>query len=286
MKTARAPIALLLAIWLATLSACGGGEDDLPPTPSPAASPAATPSGTSETALREAVTAYHRAATGLDPATAYASEPAEFRETCPFATYEDMLASLWPAFLDNCGFDDPSGIDFVIEDVEMHEDWARVVGCWEGQSARPCCYESDLWEHRSRWDYRDGAWVPAYTLPCAYAQENERLLETLPELPGAKLASIESLPYTRSEASPDKHFIRVTYETPSETTAQDVIDFYVQSLAAEWQYSIHERPSETGDILVADFRRWSAVVGVDTAAMFEGGPYTFDLFIDYKGAER
>lgn len=281
METPSAPIALVFAICLTALGACVG-EEELPPT----ASPAATASGATEPALKEAVIAYHQAVIRPDPTTAYASEPPDFRETCPFDTYEDMLASLWPRFLGDCGFDDTSRMDFVVENAEMRENWALIAGCWEDESGRRCCYSSDQWEHRGEWDYRDGAWIPAYTLPCAYALENERLLDALPGLPGAEEVSIESLPYSRQEGPPDKHFIRVTYEAPPEISAQDVIDFYVRSLATEWQHSIHERPSENGNILVADFRRWSAIVGVDTSTMFQDGPRTFEVFVDYKGAEQ
>lgn len=289
--TARlAFVALALAVP-AVMAACAGNsdeEDSLGPgatqVSSPAAaeraSPTAVPSGPSETALREAVTAYERALARSDLPTAYALEPAEFRETCPFEEYEDLIAPLWDEWVDDCRFDDTSKVDFVIEEVAVDEN-AWVSGYWEDQSGQRCGGYGQ-WCYRAEWNYRNGGWVPVNTLPCAYARENQRLLDALPRLPAAEEVKTDPYIYTRSEGPPFRHTVLVTYEAPRDMSAQDVIDFYVESLAPEWQHTI---ATYGGPSLLLDLTRGTAAIQVDLTGMSMPGSHTFNVHVDNRGAE-
>jgi len=277
----------LLVLGLALVAgACAGNGDEeevLGPSGTPPSSPAATPisSAASETALREAVTIYMRAIARPNPdlAALYALESAEFRETCPFDEYVDLITPLlWPELADDCGYDETSRVDFSITGMETHQDWALVGGCHQDQQGRECCLHDYI-----RWNHRDGRWAPAEIVPCAYALENERLLATLPQLPGARQVSIHSYAYFRGEAGPaDRHAIRVTYEAPSGVSAQDVIDFYVQSFGSEWQYAVPDIGGASW--LAAQFTQGTAEVSIDTANMTPPG-HKFDVHVDYRGAE-
>ena len=77
----------------------------------------------------------------------------------------------------------------------------------------------------------------------AYVRENERLLETLPEMPGSQRLEGESSPYYLGDDGPvDGYTTNVVYRAPPETTAQEVIDFYVRSLEDDWEYELEEVP--------------------------------------------
>lgn len=239
--------------------------------------PTAPPSEATEAALTEAVITYERALARSDLATAYALESADFRDTCPYEKYEELIAAEWPDFLEGCGFEEASAIDFVIENMEMHESWAAIYGCFEGEAGRRCCYPDD-----KLWDYRDGRWVPGSTLPCAQAQENERLLAALPQFPGAEQVSSESALYSSAyEGIVNRHVLKATYEAPTDASARDVIDFYVQSLAAEWQDTY-----PYGDCAGCgvSLTRGTAEVSINTHNMFDPRPHTFDVQVDSKGA--
>jgi hypothetical protein len=271
MKTAVAAVVLGTGVCLALLvAACEREEPELHPT--------ASPSAATEEALRETAIAYEQAVARLDLETAYGFESAGFRESCPFERYEELL--LDPNFRGDCGYDETSQIDFAIESVEMGEDWGAVYGCKQDENGRRCCYpDSKLW------DYKDGRWVLTSTIPCAYARENERLLATLPELPGAQAVSTERSFYsTEHEGIPDRASLAVTYQAPPDTAAQDVIDFYSESLGPDWQLAVEEYPSEGSSIRVASFTRERALVGV-TVTTFGEALHPFYVFIDQAGAK-
>jgi hypothetical protein len=76
-------------------------------------------------------------------------------------------------------------------------------------------------------------------------------------------------------------------------TDQDVIDFYVQNMGQDWQGRVEEVPivelgtgEQEGRVLQAEFSKGAAIVSINTDNMFEGGPHTFEVSIDYRGAER
>ncbi len=69
----------------------------------------------------------------------------------------------------------------------------------------------------------------------SYVQQNERILETLPEIPGAERLRVDSSPYYLSESGPvDGYTTNVRYEAPLGMSARDVVDFYVQRLKEDW----------------------------------------------------
>jgi hypothetical protein len=129
-----------------------------------------------------------------------------------------------------------------------------------------------------------------------YPQENERLLEGLPQFPGSERLSVERYAYSRSEGYADRHAILVTYEAPAGVTDQDVIDFYIQALTPEWRCQIEkipmleeEEPSTTPTLIAefvhAECQRRIAQLNVNTDGMGFGDGHTFEVGIDSRGAE-
>ncbi|MCJ7510644.1 MAG: thrombospondin type 3 repeat-containing protein [Dehalococcoidia bacterium] len=294
-QAATRPLLVALALAAAAVAAAvmvgfngkSDQEDSFALEKTPLPSPTAAPSAATEAALREAVITYERALARSDLAAAYALESPELRETCPSKEYEELIAAERANLLEDCGFEEASEIDFVIENMEMHETWAPVYGCFEDEAGRQCCSDFKLW------DYRAGRWVPSSTLPCAQAQETERLLASLPQFPGAEQVSVDSYVYSRDEEPPDIHAILVTYKAPLGTSASDVIDFYVQSLAPEWQDT-----HLLGDCASCgvSLRRGTAELFIGTINMFDpGSPIQENMFgpgsrifevqIESKGAQ-
>jgi hypothetical protein len=265
---------LLLVLGLALVAPACGGDGEKEEGVGPAESPAA-----GEEALRDAATTYHAAIARLELETAYAVEPAEFREACPFDEYEDLIAPEWADWVEECRFDDTSKVDYIIEKVAAQGNW-WVWGYWQDERGRQCGGYGQ-WGYRAEWDYRDGAWVPVDTLPCAYARENSRLLATLPELSGAEQMEIDRYIYTRGEGPPFRHAILVTYDAPRAMSAQEVIDLYIESLAPEWQYTI---ATYGGSSLFLDLTRGTAAIQIDPGNM-SAPRHTFNVHIDSRGAE-
>jgi len=128
----------------------------------------------------------------------------------------------------------------------------------------------------------------------SYIHQNEGILEALPALPGAEWLSTEHNAYYDERGwAPIGWITNVIYKAPPEMTDQDVIDFYVQNMGQDWQGRVEEVPivelgtgEQKGRVLQAQFSRGTAIVSVNTDNMFEGGPHTFEVSIDYRGAER
>jgi hypothetical protein len=186
-----------------------------------------------------------------------------------------------PRWIDDCGFEDTSKVEFVTEDVEVEGENSWVSGHWEDEIGQQCSGYRH-WGYHGDQNHGEGAWVPLDTLPCAYARENGRLLGALPELPGAEEVAVDRYIYTRGEGPPFRHAILVTYDAPPGMSAPDVIDFYVQSFGSEWQYTVPDIGGAPW--LAAQFTQGTAEVSVDTANMTASKP-TFDVHIDARGAE-
>jgi hypothetical protein len=90
---------------------------------------------------------------------------------------------------------------------------------------------------------------------------------------------------TEYESIYDRAGLLVTYQPPLGETAQDVIDFYSESLGADWQLTVEEYPWEKGKVLVASFTRGKALVGVHTGSASEGGLETLQVYVDQAGAK-
>ncbi len=132
----------------------------------------------------------------------------------------------------------------------------------------------------------------------SYVRENERILESLPEVAGSERLQVESSPYYVYESPEiDGYTTNVVYEAPSEITAEDVVDFYVASLGREWEHCLEELPmveGETGEqkgtIPLAHFVRETAGVSINTTAMVSvnmdgmigGEPHTFEVVVDHN----
>lgn len=128
----------------------------------------------------------------------------------------------------------------------------------------------------------------------SYVHKNESILEALPALPGAEWLSTEHNAYYDERGwAPIGWTTNVIYKASPEMTDQDVIDFYLQNMGQDWQGRVEEVPivefgtgEQKGRVLLVDFRRAPALVSVNTDNMYEGGPHTFEVAIDYRGAER
>ncbi len=132
----------------------------------------------------------------------------------------------------------------------------------------------------------------------SYVQQNERLLETLPEIPGSERLLTESSPYHLYESPEiDGYTTVVVYRAPPEMTAEDVVNFYVDSLGGDWEHCVEEIPmseGETGEqvgaIPTAGFVREMATVSIHTTAMVSvnkdgvigGEPHTFEVAVDHQ----
>ena len=125
-----------------------------------------------------------------------------------------------------------------------------------------------------------------------YVQENERILASLPEVPGAVRLKAESSPYYEEEAGPRPigYTTNVTYEAPAGMTADEVVDFYVRSLEDEWEYRLEEVPmmdggtgAQVGSTLLAHFIRGTGIVSLNTDGMIVGGLHTFEVVVDCQG---
>ena len=128
----------------------------------------------------------------------------------------------------------------------------------------------------------------------SYVYHNESILEALPALPGAEWLSTEHDPYYEEGVwGPVGWTTNVIYKAPPEMTDQDVIDFYVQNMGQDWQSRVEEVPvvelgtgEQKGMVLQVEFSKGTAIVSMNTDNMFEGGPHTFEVSIDHRGAER
>jgi hypothetical protein len=128
----------------------------------------------------------------------------------------------------------------------------------------------------------------------SYVHQNEGIREALPALPGAEWLSTEHNPYYEEGVwGPVGWSTNVIYKAPPEMTDQDVIDFYMQNMGQNWQGRVEEVPivelgtgEQKGRVLQVEFSKGTAIVSMNTDNMFEGGPHTFEVSIDYRGAER
>lgn len=71
-------------------------------------------------------------------------------------------------------------------------------------------------------------------------EANEQILQSLPKLPDAQLLSVDTQPYYDC-----RHLIlrrrlgyttTVTYRAPLQTTADEVVEFYIDGLNQDWEY--------------------------------------------------
>ena len=140
----------------------------------------------------------------------------------------------------------------------------------------------------------------------SYVRQNERILETLPQIPGSQQRTVQSSPYyLGDDGSVDGYTTNVVYRASPDITAQEVIDFYVRSLEDEWEYELEEIPTlrldiavpgqpdtldgaEPGQpddsILLVNFTKGENEVSINTDNMTGGAGQTFELVVDHQGA--
>jgi hypothetical protein len=115
-----------------------------------------------------------------------------------------------------------------------------------------------------------------------YKAENLAIIHELPVLPGAALASTESSPYFDGDSAgaPVSGFTtHAKYRVPEGTTDEAVVEFYLESMPADWEGCRDSHPAieatERGQptntpyayILFARFGRGTSVVHVDTTTI-------------------
>lgn len=128
----------------------------------------------------------------------------------------------------------------------------------------------------------------------SYVRENERILEALPEPPGAERLTTGHNPYYDEwGGSPIGWTTNVVYSAPPEMTDQGVIDFYVQNMGQDWQAQVEEVPivevgtgERKGRVLTAQFTWGVAQVSMNTDGMLGGAPHTFEVVIDHRGVRH
>ncbi len=126
----------------------------------------------------------------------------------------------------------------------------------------------------------------------SYVQENEHILDTLPQMQGAVVMTVDSNSYCLSDncLASDGYVTHVVYEFPDHVTDQSVIDFYVAALSDEWQYQPEEVPvidfitgDRVGTELVVVFTQGEALVSINTDIFSDVGAHTFEVAIDHRG---
>ena len=125
-----------------------------------------------------------------------------------------------------------------------------------------------------------------------YIAENEDLLDSLTVPPGVQRIWIGSHSYTKDDGGlmpPDGWGTRATYQAPSETSREDIVDFFLSELSPEWQSCVIEinvveaaTGKSTQMMGGASFTRGSSVVSIDTDNMLDEAPHTFDIFVDHE----
>ena len=126
----------------------------------------------------------------------------------------------------------------------------------------------------------------------SYVRDNERLLEALPSVPGAERLTVEHNPYYEEHGGPPVGWTtNVIYEAAPEMTDREVMDFYLESMGEDWQPHVEEIPivevgtgERKGTAQLLYFTRGTAVMSVNTDNMYAGGPQTFEVAVDHRGA--
>lgn len=128
----------------------------------------------------------------------------------------------------------------------------------------------------------------------SYVGQNDRILEALPQPPGAQRLTTGHNPYYDERGGPPIGWTtNVIYGALPEMTDQEVIDFYVQNMGLNWRAQVEEVPivevgtgERKGRVLNVLFTRGTAQVSVNTDNMYGGGPHTFEVAIDHEGVRQ
>jgi hypothetical protein len=131
----------------------------------------------------------------------------------------------------------------------------------------------------------------------AYKSENESILVELQPPPVAQVVSTEHKSYEDEGISSVLNrakgwTLNVVYGVPEVVTADNVIEFYQQNLPSGWTASVSEQPGGADTVTGQPnppIRMMTLVNGKKQAILNleklnPGGPHTYELVIDYKGA--
>ena len=77
----------------------------------------------------------------------------------------------------------------------------------------------------------------------SYIGDNERLLDSLPRIPGSLRLNMQLLPYCTNGATIG-YVTYASYRTLAQMSNQDVVDFYVRNLGDAWQNTVTNTPVE------------------------------------------
>jgi hypothetical protein len=116
-----------------------------------------------------------------------------------------------------------------------------------------------------------------------YVRENERLMESIDEFPGASEQRRTSNPYRAYEDGPVAGYsTNVVFAVAEGTTAEAVIDFYREQLES-WQMELEEFGEGPEVVLIANFGRDGAFIQVNTDNMHNDNQRsTFEVVVDYS----
>jgi hypothetical protein len=133
----------------------------------------------------------------------------------------------------------------------------------------------------------------------AYKSENEEILAELGPPPVAQVVSSEHKAYEEEGITSILNrakgwTLNVVYGVPEVVTVDNVIEYYQQNLPAGWTAAVTEQPgganSTTGEPL-PPIRTLTLLNGKKQAILNleklnPGGPHTYEVVIDYKGANQ
>jgi hypothetical protein len=127
-----------------------------------------------------------------------------------------------------------------------------------------------------------------------YIERNEAVLSNVPAPDGVRIVRVTHTPYYEERGpfsnDPAGWTTTVSFQPPAGTTADEVIDFYIDAMPENWEGEVEELPvidigtgSHTGTRKVAVFTLGQARVTVDPSSLYDRPDGTFDITVDHKG---
>ena len=113
----------------------------------------------------------------------------------------------------------------------------------------------------------------------SYIGDNERLLDSLPQIPGSLRLNMQLLPYCTNGVTIG-YVTHASYRTLAQMSNQDVVDFYVRNLGDAWQHTVTNTPVEVPYSTNPRGPPGSATVHIATWARFQRGSAHVDINID------
>jgi hypothetical protein len=114
-----------------------------------------------------------------------------------------------------------------------------------------------------------------------YIRDNEHLLDSLPQIPGASKLNLQSSPYCPNGATIG-YITHANYWTQEPMPNQDIVDFYVRNLKDAWQYTVTNTPVEVPYSRVPPGPPPSSTWHIATLARFTRGSARIDISIEPK----